>query len=493
MTLYSKPPPNGDEAMMSNSPTEGTPGANAGGNGGASNGSGAGSFFRGNGANSSGNASHGSSNNNNNSDGGFYRNSKGGEGNRQHPEESGELNFDNFEYPDSPTQKWLADNADLSPLTVLDNINLKTEFPYGNGAQEIDKPPDISHITLDTNAENLLQFSASVPVPDSTATFLDIGTDSFSQSLYDDLGDINLHEFQNVGHGNNNNHHHHHHHNNNNHIVTTYSPTTAMTSTFTELSNMPLVANNTATTPAGSGPKLITLEKLTPAPTPNSINLVGDVMKAKVMDKADLNPLALLPKTPVPSVAQPPSLKNLIEPLPASALKGLIKVEPPPPTAAVYTPTLVKVEQPDLTEEHVSNVSGFSPMSSMGSTSLTSPPHSPESLASHHGVLSHGQVGGQVGQTAGGGKMKGSPSRKKSTSSTDEEDISNIPDLKMRIQIISQRVSVHWHDDWWVGLESTMSDADTTWESLKFHYINPFFESSLIRHGIVSAFASLTT
>ena len=30
---------------------------------------------------------------------------------------------------------------------------------------------------------------------DSSATFLDIGTDSFSQSLYDDLGDINLTDF----------------------------------------------------------------------------------------------------------------------------------------------------------------------------------------------------------------------------------------------------------------------------------------------------------
>ena len=44
------------------------------------------------------------------------------------------MDFENFEYPDSPTQKWLADNADLSPLTVLDNINLKTEFPCAPGA-----------------------------------------------------------------------------------------------------------------------------------------------------------------------------------------------------------------------------------------------------------------------------------------------------------------------------------------------------------------------
>ena len=47
---------------------------------------------------------------------------------------------------------------------------------------------------------------------------------------------------------------------------------------------------------------------------------------------------------------------------------------------------------------------------------------------------------GQHGSHAGGGKVKGSPARKKSTSSTDEDDISNIPSLKMRIQVISQRV-----------------------------------------------------
>jgi hypothetical protein len=41
--------------------------------------------------------------------------------------------------------------------------------------------------------------------------------------------------------------------------------------------------------------------------------------------------------------------------------------------------------------------------------------------------------------------MKSSPVRKKSTSSSstaDEDDISNIPSLQMRIQIISQRVSL---------------------------------------------------
>ena len=71
----------------------------------------------------------------------------------------------------------------------------------------------------------------------------------------------------------------------------------------------------------------------------------------------------------------------------------------------------------------------FSPLS-MGSSMAS--PGSPNST-------SPGLAG------SGGGKMKSSPSRKKSTSSNsgltpEEEDISNIPSLQTRIQIISQRV-----------------------------------------------------
>ena len=97
---------------------------------------------------------------------------------------------DQFGYPDSPTQTWLAANADLSPLRILDNINLKSEFPY-TISMDTEKPPDISNIGLDNTTANLLQFAASVPVPDHSTTFLDIGLDSF-QSLYEDqlIGDL---------------------------------------------------------------------------------------------------------------------------------------------------------------------------------------------------------------------------------------------------------------------------------------------------------------
>ena len=40
---------------------------------------------------------------------------------------------------------------------------------------------------LDPGTTNLLQFAASVPVPDHSGSFMDLGLESF-QSLYEDLG-----------------------------------------------------------------------------------------------------------------------------------------------------------------------------------------------------------------------------------------------------------------------------------------------------------------
>ena len=142
MSLYPRPPPNGNKKKNSVlSWSNGREATTA----------------------SDGNNSNNSSSSNNNGDfkGGNNNNNSNGSGSDSN---NGLGDFDNFEYPDSPTQKWLADNADLSPLTVLDNINLKTEFPYSaNGvaaaaaAAEVEKPPDINSITLD--AENLVGLS----------------------------------------------------------------------------------------------------------------------------------------------------------------------------------------------------------------------------------------------------------------------------------------------------------------------------------------------
>ena len=135
-------------------------------------------------------------------------------------------------------------------------------------------------------------------------------------------------------------------------------------------------------------------------------------------------------------------LKGLIEPLPASALKGLIKIEPPNTAAANPTAAsasnhqnygFIKVEQPDAMNSHVDCIEGH------GSIDQINPVFSPLSL----GSSSMASPGSPNSNHSGGGKIKGSPTRKKSTSSNtaDEDDISNIPSLQTRIQIISQRVS----------------------------------------------------
>jgi len=348
---------------------------------------------------------------------------------------NGDLDLENLEYPDSPTShKWFADNSDLSPLTVLDNINLKTEFPYSTSNAELDKPPDINSITLDTGAEHLFQFAASVPnVPDNTTTFLDIGADTFSQSLYDDLGDINMHDFPNVGA-----------------FATTETSTSTVIEPMTTTISFPTSSSVVLSKP-------VTLEKVETEPMTTHPGVsVGDLVRLKgqqVQPQVLHRPedLILGPTVQVTTTDQGVSvLKGLIEPLPASALRGLIKIEPTTSTTTTTykcIPSFIKVE-PQASEtvtattvatletasiqpeqqfiEQVKPV--FSPASlSIGSASLASP-GSPNSSSSNNG----------------GGKIKSSPCRKKSTSSLtqEEEDISNIPSLQARIQIISQRLGI---------------------------------------------------
>jgi len=279
-----------------------------------------------------------------------------------------DMDIDQFGYPDSPTQNWLAANADLSPLRILDNINLKSEFPYSVSTDN-DKPPDISNIGMDHTTANLLQFAASVPVPDHTTSFLDIGLDTF-QSLYEDqlIGDL-----------------------------------------------IPVSSSNAFTTYDNgfSVSKQNAQQRVSPF---NSCD--------KQESHLDLKSLGI--QIPIPGVScgettisavQPPALKSLVEPLPASALQGLIKIEPCINNG--FNPNLIKQEE--TCENLESYPSAYSPLPMQSMMSPGSPTPSSHS---------------------GGGKMK-TPSRKKSTASTDEEDdISNIPSLQMRIQIIQQRFGI---------------------------------------------------
>jgi hypothetical protein len=236
---------------------------------------------------------------------------------------------------------------------------LKSEFPYSAVTTDNDKPPDISNIGMHTDTVNLLHFAASVPVPDHTTSFLDIGTDNNFQSLYEDLGDLlptNLTTFQ-------------------------------TSSSQSEL-------------PFGEASKQVFLQRL---------------CEEKSDSPLDLKSLGI--QMPVPAVSsgettispiQPPALKSLVEKLPAG-LQGLIKVEPTPTSG--FNPNIVKVEEDTMDYLHPV----YSPMS-MGSLASPGSPTSP-----------------------GGGKMK----RKKSTASTDEEDdLSNVPSLQMRIHLIQQRLGI---------------------------------------------------
>ena len=277
---------------------------------------------------------------------------------------------DQFGYPDSPTQNWLAANADLSPLRILDNINLKSEFPY-TISMEAEKPPDISNIGLDHNTPNLLQFAASVPVPDHSTTFLDIGLDNF-QSLYEDqlIGDLGTSSG----------------------INTTTTTTINTDSTFTKLTDM---------TPAPAPVQQVDFRSL-------GIQNIQNIQYIQLPTVTNETILTTKTTPPAPvafksMTLQPPALKSLIEPLPASALQGLIKIEPS-----------FEVKQED-TNTSDNGLDSFANMD-YSEDSLTSP-------------------------TLGGGKIKSN--RKKSTASTDpeEDDISNLPSLQMRLQIIQQRVS----------------------------------------------------
>ena len=491
-----------------------------------------------------------------------------GNGNKNGGGRASEVYLEGFEYPDSPTsQKWL-ENPDLIPLTVLDNINLKTEFPYATNTNDIDKPPDINIISIDhlANADNLFQFTASIPppVPDAASTnFLDLSgndTDSFSQSLYDDLVDINLNEFPNVSSIPSS-------------TLSTASVTSSISASFcpsiatiatnlnqtvslpqstTNLSAMiptssevhtpspakitlptkPLALDNLEQQSLATSTLISSLSRLKaelppinistqnspqiqPKPTIDigslGLSLLPITAQAAVAALAQasnapsLPPASVIPTSNIQNNHLPSVIKNLIEPLPASAVKDFIKVEPEtmeennpvaiqvPSTISatsihspqqIFTPTQcfnIKIENNNnivhstpfpISVSEPTTATLFTPFGLSGATCniisnngqiLATTPNSPPSLSEH--IAS--------GNTVVGGKIKTSLTRKKSTCSTtsntstgtsnsmgssvgtsintitsnppssnDEEDISNIPSLQMRIQIISHRVSV---------------------------------------------------
>jgi len=92
------------------------------------------------------------------------------------------LEFSSIDFDLPATRKWLHENPDFNPLKILDNISLKSAFGNSGEREAVPKPPPDSSIDRDT--ANILQLA--VPVPDPSATFLDIGTDFGPMSMYED-------------------------------------------------------------------------------------------------------------------------------------------------------------------------------------------------------------------------------------------------------------------------------------------------------------------
>jgi hypothetical protein len=95
------------------------------------------------------------------------------------------VDFDqlDFDFAESATRKWMAENPDLNPLKVLDHLQLRPDLtPGSGGSAEVQKPPDLA--AMDRDTATFLQLA--VPVPDPTQTFLDIGTDFGPISMYED-------------------------------------------------------------------------------------------------------------------------------------------------------------------------------------------------------------------------------------------------------------------------------------------------------------------
>ena len=301
-----------------------------------------------------------------------------------------ETDLDNidFDFNESSTRKWIADNPDLSPLKVLDHISFKPEPPSESPGQDLSKPPDLE--TLDRDTANILQLA--VPVPDPSSTFLDIGTDFGPVSFYED-DPFNLEQlvpstFNLINNSNGMNQQHNggqhqplypiHHQNNN---TGSHHPLQGHGS-HVILQHHDDVKQHQ-----------IPSAKLTTSLEPST--------------QINVNFSSMLPDSSVhPSLTQPLIRHNVEN---QNNVKYSVKSEPQPAPSTPHQQTFY----PQIKEEnHMGYQTGYS-----------SPSDSPP-----------------MGN--GGGKMRVAPQRKKSTSSSnDEEDLMNVPSLQMRIQILQQRVS----------------------------------------------------
>ena len=103
------------------------------------------------------------------------------------------LEFASLDFDLPATRRWLSDNPELNPLKILDHISLKGGGGgfFGEAGGVPPKPPPPETVAaMDRDTASIL--SLAVPVPDPSATFLDIGTDLGPMSMYDEDDPFNL-------------------------------------------------------------------------------------------------------------------------------------------------------------------------------------------------------------------------------------------------------------------------------------------------------------
>ncbi len=292
------------------------------------------------------------------------------------------------------TAKWFAEHSDLNPSKAFDGINLKTEFPYPNTAEAVKKPPDFT--SLDNATANLLQMS----VPDPSTTFLDIGgTDS---SMYEDdpfkIEDLLPSNF-NMGQLEQ-------------HVNINHGPAHGHAHDFRASSSASSSSSGHSPTPSAA----------TALPTPHQT-------------AAAVIGMSLYPETTISLQGQPPHQPQS-QPQPLHAVKS-------EPVAFIKRE---EVDSPDEGHAHsIASLGGTSSYPGPLPHRLVGPPHVPPQP--HHLPQPHGIQP----QQPGGGKMKSSagPGRKRQTSmsgsgngvSAEEEELTNVPSLQMRIKILQSRVS----------------------------------------------------
>ena len=92
------------------------------------------------------------------------------------------IEFSRIDFNLPATRRWLNDNPEFNPLKILDHISLKNGFGDQIPSEIPKPPPDLPNI--DREVSSILQLA--VPVPDPSATFMDIGTDFGPMSMYED-------------------------------------------------------------------------------------------------------------------------------------------------------------------------------------------------------------------------------------------------------------------------------------------------------------------